>query len=528
MSGIDLVETELSIGPQAIDAYSRLSYTMWYALAEFIDNSTQSRLNYESVIDDVLRDEGTPLIVEVTYNRLAREITVRDNSIGMTRDDLIAALRIANPTKDSKGRSKYGMGMKTAACWIGKQWRVTTCEWGSGEEWTAVVDVHAIAFQKAKIPLTRRLVGTDEHYTRVTITDLHRSIQQRTEENIRGYLGSMYRFDILDETLKILYNGEEIPAPDEYDLDTDTEGHPMRLQFNDVDIGGKTVSGWVGVLRKGGRKFGGFSLFQNRRQIQGFPNAWKPRSIFGGVDDEGANNLIVQRLTGVINLDGFRVSHTKDSILFEGSEEEDLETFLTNLTKDYRNYAAKRRSARTQAWSREKVRDLVQTMAKEFSNPEMSDAVSNTLLPPLETIQASNLKQVASLDPSDIIADFQVGQALNVIVVLQERSEYEPYLVIEASAKPGMIYVIINSLHPYYISLESSDAIDECIRQYIYDAISEYRVSQLAGRVSPDSVRRLKNDLLRVQEVRVGNSAADAQEAEATSATKAGASPGAA
>lgn len=36
-------EAELSVGPKAIDAYSRLSYTMWFALAEFVDNSTQSR-----------------------------------------------------------------------------------------------------------------------------------------------------------------------------------------------------------------------------------------------------------------------------------------------------------------------------------------------------------------------------------------------------------------------------------------------------------------------------------------------------
>ena len=48
-------ETDLNIGTQAIGAYSRLSYTMWNALAEFIDNSTQSRLNYEWIIDDVLR-----------------------------------------------------------------------------------------------------------------------------------------------------------------------------------------------------------------------------------------------------------------------------------------------------------------------------------------------------------------------------------------------------------------------------------------------------------------------------------------
>jgi hypothetical protein len=123
-----IFEAELTVGPKAIDAYSRLSYAMWFALAEFVDNSTQSRLNYGSVIDEVLREEGRPLIVSIVHDRPNRTLTIEDNSIGMNGDDLVAALRIAQPTADSKGRSKYGMGMKTAACWIGAHWTIATCE----------------------------------------------------------------------------------------------------------------------------------------------------------------------------------------------------------------------------------------------------------------------------------------------------------------------------------------------------------------------------------------------------------------
>lgn len=515
MTNTEQLETELTIGPQAIDAYSRLSYTMWYALAEFIDNSTQSRSNYDNIIDDVLKAEGSPLVVELTYNKFNREISIRDNSIGMTKDDLIDALRIAQPTKDSRGRSKYGMGLKTAACWIGRRWQVITCEWDSGEEWTATVDVEGIAFRNEKIPLQHRSVDKDAHYTEIRIGELNRSLQKRTEENIKAYLGSMYRFDLIDGGLKILYNGDEITPPDDYDLDTDPSGRPMRLEFPDnLRIGGKKVSGWVGVLRKGGRKFGGFSLFQNRRQIQGFPNAWKPRAIFGGVDDEGANNLVAQRLTGVINLEGFRVSHTKDAILFEGNEEEELEEFLYNLTKDYRNYAQRRRGQRAQVWNREKVRDLLANMAGEFTSAEMSDAVSNSVLPPLETIIANNKQQLETLDQNDVVATLDVAKDLHVIVSLQERSEYEPHVVMVAGAQPSTIHIIINGLHPYYSSLETTEAVDECIKQYIYDAIAEYRVSRLTGKVNPDSVRRLKNDLLRVQEIRIENAATTLQENE--------------
>lgn len=506
-------ETDLEVGPRSIDAYSRLSYSMWYALAEFIDNSTQSRTNYGSIIDDVLKAEGQPLIVTITHNRLKKELSIEDNSIGMSRQDLVEALRIAHPTKDSIGRSKYGMGMKTAACWIGRRWKIVTCEWGSGEEWTAEIDVDGVAHHGRKIPLTMREVKRDEHYTRIIIANLHRNIQKKTEETIRSYLGSMYRFDIATGRLKIVYNGEEVAGPGEYDVDTDPEGHLMRRDLPLKEINGRTITGWVAVLRRGGRKYGGFSLFQEQRQIQGFPNAWKPRSIFGGMDDEGANNLVSQRLTGLIELDGFKVSHTKDAILFEDDEEEELEKFLTDFTKDYRDYATRRRTRQGQPWTREKVRDLLESMKKEFSSEEMKDTIANLMLPPIETILQNNQAQLAALRDEDKVTTIDVVSDLRVIVWLPEKSEYEPHLTIVAGAEAGTIHVIINRLHPYFCSLDSTDAVDEAVRQYIYDAIAEYRVSKLVGRVNPDSVRRLKNDLLRVQVVRVENAAGTERDA---------------
>ena len=126
-AGPEAHEAELLIGPSAIDAYSRLSYSMWFALAEFVDNSTQSRLNYDGLVHDILKGEGVPLTVNIVHDRVAKEIRIEDNSIGMTKDDLKAALRIASPTADSKGRSKYGMGMKTSACWIGADSRRHPC-----------------------------------------------------------------------------------------------------------------------------------------------------------------------------------------------------------------------------------------------------------------------------------------------------------------------------------------------------------------------------------------------------------------
>ena len=509
------LEAELSVGPGAIDAYSRLSYTMWFALAEFVDNSTQSRLNYESIIDDVLKEEGNPLTVDIVHDRQFKKITIQDNSIGMTKDDLIAALKIAHPTADSKGRSKYGMGMKTAACWIGAKWTVTTCEWGSGEEWTAEVDVNAIAHQGAKVPMTMRTVNKDEHYTRITITNLRRIVQKRTEDMIMTYLGSMYMFDLQPDSngnvaLKLTYNGEEITPPKDNDWDTDPDGKIMKQDLPPLDLDGKIVTGWFGVLRKGGRKFGGFSLFQNNRQIQGYPQAWKPRPIFGGVDDEGANNLVAQRLTGVLQLDGFVVSHTKDAVLYEGDQEERLEKFLVEQTKAYADYAKSRRgTSRGSRWSKEQVRDLVKDLQAEFTSHEIQDSLNNANLPPAATIEKNNQTLLHSLTPEDEIGRFEILPDLKVVMSMKEVSQYEPYVAFVPGADNDVIHVIINGLHPYYQTLEAKDAINECIQQYIFDAIAEFKTSKLTSRINPDSVKTIKDGLLRAKHQQLDNADAD-------------------
>lgn len=508
-------EAELSVGPRAIDAYSRLSYTMWFALAEFVDNSTQSRLNYGNLIDDVLREEGRPLTVSIVHDRLNKILKIEDNSIGMSKDDLVAALRIAHPTADSKGRSKYGMGMKTAACWIGGHWTVTTCELGSGEEWTATVDVDAIANRGAKVPLTMRSVSRDEHYTHITISKLRRVIQKRSEETIKDYLGSMYMFDLRPNkesqvALKLTYNGEEISPPQESDWDTDPSGTLMRRDLQPFTIDGKTINGWVGVLRKGGRKYGGFSLFQNGRQIQGYPNAWKPSVIFGGVDDEGANNLISQRLTGVLMLDGFGVSHTKDKILFDGEEEEVLEKFLVEETKGYAAYAKSRRSEATgPKWSKEQVRDLIKDMQAEFVSSEIKDALNNAMLPPIETITANNLQQRQSLTTDDQVGRLNILPDLQVVISLKGTSQYEPHVTFVPGAEENVVHVIINGLHPYYQTLEAKDSISECVHQYIFDAVAEFKANKLVSRVNPDSVRNLKDHLLRARAAQLDNADAE-------------------
>jgi hypothetical protein len=88
---------------------------------------------------------------------------------------------------------------------------------------------------------------------------------------------------------------------------------------------------------------------------------------------------------------------------------------------------------------------------------------------------------------------------------MKEVSEFEPYVTLAAAAESGTIHVIVNGLHPYYLDIDSADAVDECVKQYVYDAIAEYRVSKLNSPLNPTSVRRLKDGLLRVHVVKTDN-----------------------
>jgi hypothetical protein len=72
--------------------------------------------------------------------------------------------------------------------------------------------------------------------------------------------------------------------------------------------------------------------------------SWRPQSIYG--QEGGSNDLVNQRLLGEVHLDPFDVSHTKDDILWLGDEEEEVERYLLNACKEYRETARKMRKGK--------------------------------------------------------------------------------------------------------------------------------------------------------------------------------------
>src|SRR4051812_33692596 len=88
----------LVIGPDAITSYRRLDYSPWHAIAEFVDNSTQSYFDNRETLDQQMKSEDDKVLtVSIVYDAKAGLLRVVDNAIGMSLTDLEHALHVARP-----------------------------------------------------------------------------------------------------------------------------------------------------------------------------------------------------------------------------------------------------------------------------------------------------------------------------------------------------------------------------------------------------------------------------------------------
>jgi hypothetical protein len=95
-----------------------LNYRPWYAIAEFVDNAVQSFLSRREHLQHAEGD-GFRLAVAIELEPgEGGRLVVRDNAAGIAEIDYARAFRPAEVPPDRTGLSEFGMGMKSAACWL--------------------------------------------------------------------------------------------------------------------------------------------------------------------------------------------------------------------------------------------------------------------------------------------------------------------------------------------------------------------------------------------------------------------------
>jgi hypothetical protein len=489
---------KLQIGLNAITSYKRLAYTPWHAIAEFIDNSTQSYFDNKDTLDKALAESGESLHVSIVYDK-GGVLRVSDNAMGMSQKDLQRALCVAYPPENTSGRSRYGMGLKTSACWIGNLWTIKTKKLGETVEHTVTIDVDTIASGNNQLPY-RSVDGKRKglHYTVIEIREHNQVFHGRTLGKIRDFLRSMYREDFRNNVLTLEWNGDPLTWEELDDrLLVAHDGSRYKQEFK-FTVDHKRVSGWVGILDRGSRADAGFAIIYRGRVVKGWPDAWRPERLYGQY--QGSNDLVNQRLVGEIHLDDFEVSHTKDAILWLGSQEEDVEKQLYKYCADYRDIALKRRKGKDdeRGPSEIEVNTAIDELKKELLSPEMVDRISIEEVPSEQVISEAigRLTQSVTSRRKETFR-VKIGEFAVKVYVDNDLSPNDPYVVGDAT-KPSEVIVIINSCHPHWSQLKGAEGVLNYMRHCTYDSVAEWKARHKTSRIDPDTIKMLKDGLLRV------------------------------
>lgn len=489
---------EMKFGYENFQNYKRLAYTWWYAFAEFVDNSTQSYIDNRAELDAVLEKEQEPFkVIIITEKDFCR---IGDNAMGMDLADISSAMIVGMPPQNSTGRCRFGLGLKTSSCWIGDRWKIVTTKLGNDTEYTIEIEVDNINKGNLNLPIQRRSVDKDEHYTFIEITKHNRPLVGRTIGKIKDHLRSIYRQDISSKMMALIYNDDDLTwndyADDEFLPRKDGSIYKKSFIF-EIDTEKKqVVEGWVGVFKKGSRSKAGFSILHRKRVIKGWPDSWRPEKIFGL---GGRNDLINQRLVGEVNLEDFEVSHTKDAINWYGEEEDKVESALFKACQSYIDRARKtyKGDAPSHGPLPVHIDAAINTLEAELSTPEFLDMLSlEDVLPPVDQLIANNhqvVENATAEEPSFVVT---LGDMTVKIYINSIGSPNDPYFIYEEKSAAELI-VVVNIQHPHWHMLEGENAIVNYLRHCVYDGIAEYRAATLS-RLEPDSIKKLKDQYLRI------------------------------
>lgn len=350
-----------------LNVFSRLNYKPHYALAEFVDNSTQSYLLHEKELRS--SDSDYKLSIIINYDANEKSLFIKDNAFGMTKDRFLDAITLdAKNTDQIYSRNEFGMGLKTAASWFGNIWRVTSTALGSSKKYTAIVDIPYLQESgENEIDILVEEAPLEEHGTTVTIQDVTKGMGARAVGKTRSLLASMYRRDLQSDNVSINVNGQDIQFQD-YDVLTFRDRHWRKDLDFDVVFGGRDyrVTGFVGIMNPGGFPKAGFALFRrNRVIIGGEDQNYKPREIFGQ-----AQSQISLKLFGELNMDDFPVNQAKDGFIWDDGLEDE---FIAQLKENIRGYIeiarmSKDERAREEQYSDEASKRVENEVAKAVEN----------------------------------------------------------------------------------------------------------------------------------------------------------------
>jgi len=492
-------------GTKILSVLRHLNYKPWFALAEFVDNAIQSAQEHLPALK-ALHGEGWVLKVTIDIDTsLPGRIRIHDNAAGIALSHFPRAFRPAAPPPDASGLSEFGMGMKSAACWFASSWQVRTSALGEPSEHQVHFDVPTIVSEELEdLEVVTRDAEASEHFTEITLDQLHHLPIGRTMGKIKEHLADIYREFTRSGFLDLRVNDERLVyeepgilhAP--YAREPDGPTHVWRRDI-DFDFGSDLkVRGFAALRDPGSHTRSGFALFRRGRLIEGSgEEGYRPSYIFGT-----PGNYRHLRLFGELHLEGFEVSHTKDGFRWDENEQPFLELLSEKLDGNdlpllrqadaYRALEARRDRRRIAEEALVSAGDAIESALPQVLERIADEAAVGTSADPLESEPL--------LASRELRFTFR-SRAWVVKIELSEEPGASDWLTISDASTEGsveMLSIRIAMHHPFMVRFAqtSKAEVEAMIRVGAALAVAE-KLARNSGVAYAGTVRRNFNEVLR-------------------------------
>lgn len=422
-------EVDIQPDVSALRMFRSMSFTPWYALGEFVDNSLTSAMkNQDALI--AINGSDYRVRIQIDFPDGTNDLVIKDNAAGISREEMKRALRMGKAPQDiSVGLSRHGVGMKAAAFWWGSRLEIKTYPLGEANGWHTVVDVSengemASHVRVAPIP-SRGFPGSE-----IRILDLwQKTPVGRTKGAIRAYLPSIYRAFLgggtgaVEVGCTLEYEGVPLRyknppllnAPYWPTKEGPVEGALSGLWRREFEVElstGKHISGWYGILATLSRDKSGFFLHYRGKGIAGVVPVLPADDGRGGHEAEGAKDAIArasykprkifgnagsypdQSYVGEFDISDFGKTISTDAPLWSPDEElEFIDALFEHMVSDESRHFIRMAHNYRRLAARETRREIDRTNAQEF------DRIQSALNDSVEHVEVDDLPDTAYTPP---------------------------------------------------------------------------------------------------------------------------------
>lgn len=345
MSDIVIDKVSVRIGSQMYGRFEDLPNTVPHVLAEFVDNALQSFRDNRGELLAIDHNYKLRVIIKILWDeneakmsqRKATKFIVEDNAGGIAANRFVNAFEPAKTPDNNTGLNEFGMGLKTAACWLGNKWVVHTKALGEGVSRIVSFDQALVTKNNLEeIDVKTQDADTNQHFTNIEIEVPTKNVPtEKSLEKIKTELASIYRNSLRNDEFELYVNNDPLSFTEYAILNApyykNPEG-PSQVWKKDIDFafGPYKAKGFIGILRDLKSTQNGLVLSRRGCVIIGAEEDGRyfPKSIFGS----SSGTFRYKRIFGELELEGFAVSFNKNDI----QDKENLEMLMEALRDELR------------------------------------------------------------------------------------------------------------------------------------------------------------------------------------------------